>query len=142
MSNDKPQDGYDPMVDRVGMTLKTQSLRYTQATLAVEMKRVFEEEIMALREAGQKEYAHDESSPFANFERTGADTDVDPLKVLWIFAMKHKDGIAAYIKGHKSQREDVRGRLNDLIVYLLLARGIINERVGSNKIKALGELSK
>ena len=138
----KPQDGYDPMVDRVGMTLKTQSLRYTQATLAVEMKRVFEEEIMALREAGQKEYAHDESSPFANVERTGADTDVDPLKVLWIFAMKHKDGIAAYIKGHKSQREDVRGRLNDLIVYLLLARGIINERVGSNKIKALGELSK
>lgn len=119
----------------------TCSLRYNQATLAVEMERVFKEEIMALRAAGQKEYAHDVSSPFANFERTGKDTDVDPLKVLWIFAMKHKDGIASYIKGHQSQREDVRGRINDLIVYLLLARGIINERVGSNKIKALGDLS-
>lgn len=119
----------------------TNSLRYTQDTLATEFRRIFEEEIMALRDAGQKEYAHDASSPFANFERAGKDTDVDPLKVLWIFAMKHKDGIAAYIQGHTSQREDVRGRINDLIVYLLLARGVINERVGSNKIRALGDLS-
>ncbi len=129
------------LVDKKTGALTTNSLRYTQDTLAIEMKRVFEEEIMALRAAGQKEYAHDVSSPFANFERTGKDTDVDPLKVLWIFAMKHKDGIASYIKGHQSQREDVRGRINDLIVYLLLARGIINERVGSNRIKALGDLS-
>jgi hypothetical protein len=39
--------------------------------------------------------------------------------------MKHIDGIASHIKGHKSQREDVRGRLTDAIVYLTILWGMI-----------------
>ena len=81
----------------------------------------------ALRAAGQQEYAHGQGNAFANFDRVANDLDIDRKKVLWIFAMKHRDGIAAYIKGHKSQREDVRGRINDLIVYLCLLRGMIEE---------------
>ena len=34
--------------------------------------------------------------------------------------MKHMDGIVAHINGHKSQREDIRGRIKDSIVYLTL----------------------
>ena len=118
----------------------THSIRYTQETLAVEFRRIFEEEIMALRSAGQKEYAHDDSSPFANFERGAADMGIDRKQVLWCYAMKHKDGIAAFLKGHTSQREDVRGRINDLITYLLLLYTMVNEEVGSLPGAGLGNL--
>lgn len=99
----------------------------TRKEMAQLMAGVFENEINELREAGQKEYAHDNENAFANFERTAEEVGSSREKVLWTFAMKHKDGIAAYIKGHKSQREDVRGRINDLIVYLFLLRGMIEE---------------
>lgn len=118
----------------------TNYLRYTQDTLAVEFDRIFREEIMALRNAGQQEYAHDESSPFANFERGAKDMGIDRKQVLWCYAMKHKDGIAAALQGHTSQREDVRGRINDLIVYLLLLRGIFNEEAGNTGNFGLGDL--
>lgn len=95
---------------------------------------------MALRNAGQKEYAHDDSSPFANFERGAADMGIDRKQVLWVYAMKHKDGIASFLKGNVSQREDVRGRINDLIVYLLLLYTMVNEEVGSEGVYGLGDL--
>ena len=43
------------------------------------------------------------------------------------YMLKHIDGIAAFVKGHKSQREDVRGRITDCIVYLMLLWGMIEE---------------
>ena len=114
---------------------------HTEESLAKLFRHVFEHEIMALRDAGQKEYAHGSSSPFANFNRAAADLDIDAKKVMWIFAMKHKDGIAGYLRGHTSQREDVRGRINDLIVYLLLLRGKIDEELGPLKGAGLGDLA-
>jgi hypothetical protein len=98
----------------------------TKAKMAELMRSVFDKEIIALREAGQKEYAHDEDNAFANFDRAAADLGLDRKMILWIFAMKHRDGIASYLRGHRSQREDVRGRINDLIVYLMLLRGMID----------------
>lgn len=94
---------------------------------------VFQDEIMALREAGQREYAHDSGNAFANFERVADDLGLDRKLVLWTYARKHFDGIAAYLKGHKSQREDVRGRINDGMVYLLLLRAMIDEDEGGEK---------
>ena len=35
------------------------------------------------------------------------------------------DGIIAHVDGHSSQREDVRGRITDAIVYLCLLWGMI-----------------
>ena len=43
------------------------------------------------------------------------------------YMLKHIDGIAAYVKGHKSQREDVTGRITDCMVYLMLLWGMIEE---------------
>ncbi len=103
----------------------------TQEQMQKVMETVFEE-CRALRGAGQLEYAHKGENAFANFERAGRDLDLEREKVLWIFAMKHRDGIASYLKGHTSQREDVRGRINDLIVYLVLLRGMLDERANSN----------
>ena len=82
-------------------------------------------EVKRIHTAGQKEYAMNENNVFANFERISEQTGLDQKMVLWIYLMKLIDGIAAHIKGHRSQREDVRGRLTDAIVYLCILWGMI-----------------
>lgn len=90
------------------------------------MRRVFDDEIDALREAGQAEYAGGDGA-FGNFQRVGAQLGVSRERVLLVYLSKHLDGITAWANGHRSQREDVRGRVNDAIVYLFLLRGMIEE---------------
>ena len=96
-----------------------------------EFKSLFDNEIMpaigSMREAGQKEYAHDIDEIFANFNRIANSLDCDRKKVLMTYMLKHIDGISAYVKGHESQREDVTGRITDCIVYLMLLWGMIKE---------------
>ena len=95
------------------------------------MKNLMEKKILPkitkTRDSGQKEYAHDEDNVFANFERVAESCNISREQALWVYASKHFDGISAYIKGYKSQREDVRGRLTDLTVYLWLLWGMIEE---------------
>lgn len=90
------------------------------------METVFKE-CDQLRAAGQKEYAHEGQDAFRNFNSIAKELEMDRKQVLWVYAKKHMDGIAAFIRGHKSQREDVRGRINDLIVYMTLLRSMIDE---------------
>ena len=80
-----------------------------------------------MREEGQKEYAHDDGNVFANFNRISNLLGVNRKKVLMTYMLKHIDGVAAYVKGHKSQREDVTGRITDIIVYLMLLWAMIEE---------------
>ena len=84
-------------------------------------------EIQTVREAGQKEYARNQNNAFANFERIANNLDTSREKILMVYLLKHMDGILSYINGHKSQREDVRGRITDAIVYLCLLWGMIND---------------
>lgn len=99
----------------------------TRKDVALLMESVFEQ-LRATREAGQKEYAHSEENALRNFEDTGKELDIPRERVLWIFLKKHLDGVLAYIKGHQSQREDVRGRIKDIIVYLILLWAMIDDR--------------
>lgn len=99
-------------------------------TLGAHSDIVFADEINALREAGQAEYAGKDEDAFANFMRIGDELGLRREIVLWVYAMKHRDGIANYMAGHRSQREDVRGRINDLIVYLFLLYGMLEEQAG------------
>ena len=94
------------------------------------MRTVIWKEVMKVRDEGQKEYAHDEDDVFANFNRIAHLLDEDRKKVLMTYMLKHIDGIAAFVKGHKSQREDVRGRITDCIVYLMLHWGMIEDEDG------------
>ena len=87
-------------------------------------------EVTLTRDEGQKEYAHDEEDVFANFNRVANLLEEDRKKVLMTYMLKHIDGIAAYVKGHKSQREDVTGRITDCMVYLMLLWGMIEEEDG------------
>lgn len=79
-----------------------------------------------LRNQGQAEYAGGENA-FGNFERLATKLQIDRKKVLLTYAEKHLDGIYAYVNGHKSQREPIQGRIKDLIVYLTLLYGMMEE---------------
>jgi predicted AAA+ superfamily ATPase len=89
--------------------------------------------VKSIHTEGQKEYAMNENNVFANFQRIANQTNIDQKMVLWIYLMKHIDGIASYIKGHKSQRENVRGRLTDAIVYLCILWGMIAKEDSNEK---------
>ena len=82
-------------------------------------------QIQETREAGQKEYARNKNNAFANFERVGESIGISKEEVLMVYLLKHIDGINSYIKGHKSQRENIRGRLTDAIVYLCFLWGMV-----------------
>jgi len=88
------------------------------------MQEIIQEEILPkvlkTRDEGQKEYAQDLNNVFANFERVANSLEISREEVLMVYLLKHMDGISAYVKGHKSQRESVQGRITDAIVYLML----------------------
>ena len=83
-------------------------------------------QVQNTRNAGQEEYAHDEENVFGNFERINLQ-ELSRDQVLMTYFLKHVDGIMAYVKGHKLQREDVRGRILDAIVYLTLFWGMVDD---------------
>ena len=84
-------------------------------------------EIKKTRESGQKEYAHDTDNVFANFERVASTLNISRETALMTYLLKHIDGVVSYTQGHQSQREDVRGRLTDIIVYTMLLWGMVDE---------------
>lgn len=88
---------------------------------------VIQAEEKKVRESGQSEYARGEDA-FGNFNRLASQLGLDRKVVLSVYAAKHWDGILSYlIDGNKSQREDIRGRIKDLRMYLALLWGMILE---------------
>ena len=87
-----------------------------------------------MREAGQKEYARNQNNAFANFERIADFIDTNKHKVLLTYLLKHIDGICSFVNGYRSQREDVRGRITDAIVYLCLLWGMIDDEDNKRQI--------
>ena len=85
-------------------------------------------QVKEIHTEGQKEYAMNEDNVFENFERIATQMDINRETILWVYFMKHVDGIASYLKGHRSQREDVTGRLTDAIVYLCILWGMIESQ--------------
>jgi hypothetical protein len=106
----------------------------TRAEMAAHMSKVFKE-CQDLRAAGQKEYAHNDANAIENFERGAQEVGIDRKQVLWIYMRKHYDGVVAYLKGHKSQRESVHGRIKDMIVYLVLLDAMITEDEETEKLE-------
>lgn len=99
----------------------------TKAELSALIQRVFTDEIQPLFSAGNDEYAHSADNAFANFDRVAKRMGLTREHVLLVYVEKHMDGIHSWANGHKSQREDVRGRINDEVVYLLILRGMIDD---------------
>ena len=85
------------------------------------------------RDAGQSEYARDSENVFAKFERVASFTKTTREKALLTYMIKHIDGLCAYTDGHRSQRENVRGRLTDIIVYCMLFWGMVEDNESYNE---------
>ena len=81
-----------------------------------------------MRDAGQKEYARTEDDVHANFKRVGEYLNISPEKAILVYLLKHVDGITAYVDGHRSQREEIEGRIIDAVVYLFLLWGLLDEK--------------
>ena len=85
------------------------------------------ESIMSTRNQGQDEYARTETDVLSNFKRIANWQGTNQENVLMTYMLKHIDGILAYINGHKSQREDIRGRLTDVMVYCMLLWAMVED---------------
>jgi hypothetical protein len=81
------------------------------------------------------EYAGD-SDRLANFRRNGAALEL-PMETIWrVYAGKHWDAVTQYIvdiqQGKTRPRmESIGGRIDDLIVYLILFKAMVDERGGA-----------
>lgn len=88
--------------------------------------------IQSLSKLKGGEYAGDQDR-LANFRRNAAALGVD-MELVWaVYAGKHWDSIQQYIKDLRAETtrtrlEPISGRVNDLLVYLLLFRAMLQER--------------
>jgi hypothetical protein len=90
---------------------------------AEHLEKVFEC-LRALRAAGHAEYAGGENA-FGNFVRLSDDLGIPAPTVLMTYLAKHLDGIRSWIRGYRSQREGVQGRIRDAMLYLALLDGMV-----------------
>lgn len=80
------------------------------------------------------EYAGDDDR-LANFRRNATALDL-PMETVWaIYCAKHWDAVMQYVKDLNSGKDRVRlepisGRLDDIIVYCILFKAMIDERNG------------
>lgn len=77
------------------------------------------------------EYAGSEDR-LANFKRGAALVGVTPLQVAFIYASKHYDGIASFVRTAaegtpRLSSEPIEGRFDDLINYCLLMKALVRE---------------
>jgi hypothetical protein len=85
-------------------------------------------EVVGMGATKGREYSHSDDR-FANFNRLSEALGIPNYRIGWIYAMKHKDGIESYVKyGKEYSTEGVRGRIVDLITYLTLIGGMIEEK--------------
>lgn len=97
--------------------------------------KLIEETLFKVIELGKLkggEYAGDDDR-LANFRRNGTALGL-PMETVWaVYYNKHHDAVMQYIKDLQHGKERVRletieGRVNDLIVYLLLFKAMVEER--------------
>ena len=85
------------------------------------------ETTLKTRNQGQNEYARTETDVLANFKRIGDWKDETQESVLMTYLLKHIDGMLSYVSGFTSQREDIRGRITDVMVYCMLFWAMVEE---------------
>lgn len=104
---------------------------YTHTRYA-EMVNTTIQEIARLGRVKGGEYAGDEDR-LANFRRNGERLGI-PMETVWsVYFAKHEDAVMQYVKdlnaGKTRERsEPISGRIDDMLVYLILLKCIIDER--------------
>jgi hypothetical protein len=86
------------------------------------------------------EYAGDHDR-LANFRRGGERIAIPMETTWWVYANKHWDAITQFVQdlnwGKKRERmESLAGRADDLIVYLILFKAMLEEREDQEKLRS------
>jgi len=79
-----------------------------------------------------KAYANNEIDQLDNFKRLGKNLSLHPVIPLMVYTTKHWDSINNYIscrirKEESYDPEDIDGRINDVILYLILLKCLLEE---------------
>lgn len=94
----------------------------------------FVQECRGMRDTKGKEYANS-TSRFANFDRLSAALELNRLKIAQVYVQKHLDSLNAYIKtGQVSSSENIRGRIIDIVTYMILIAGMIEDKQDQDSI--------
>lgn len=97
------------------------------------------ENVKYLRRVKGGEYSKEEDA-LSNFKESGYDIEEEP-EVSWrVLAKKHWDAIGTYIRDVKTdtkreRAEAINGRIDDLICYLILLKGLNREREAIEEYK-------
>lgn len=99
-------------------------------------KLIFEPTVEKMAELGRVkggEYSGD-ADRLANFKRNAEALGLDPLQVWAVYAAKHWDSLMTFIKDlqtktDRPRSEAIEGRADDLLVYLMLFKGLLQDRV-------------
>lgn len=80
------------------------------------------EEIRRLRATKGRDYAHSDDH-FDNFKRHAQTLGLSPEQIWAVYASKHWDAVMSFCARGKVESEPIEGRIDDLLVYLLLLKG-------------------
>jgi hypothetical protein len=81
-----------------------------------------------ISKAKGNDYTRGSEDALANFKEVGKGIEIHPMDVCWIFMNKHYQAITNYVKTKgQSESEPISERIKDLINYLVLLQGLINE---------------
>lgn len=94
------------------------------------------EEVKQMGSTKGKEYAFKHEDRFQNFNEDAEEMGIDRLLCAWIFTNKHIRSLRSYIRNKSTfSTEPIRGRIIDIIVYLILIAGMIEEEENKNEEK-------
>jgi hypothetical protein len=90
------------------------------------------------------EYAGSEDR-LGNFKRGAERVQGTPMQVLWIYAAKHIDSIETFIKDgvtrtNRPRSEPIEGRIDDLINYCILLKGLVWEAKNLQREPTMAEV--
>lgn len=79
-----------------------------------------------------EEYANSESKDaadqHANFKRLSAELGLTPEQVLSVYLTKHLDAVKSFLRTDREFSEPIEGRIDDAILYLILLKGLVQEK--------------
>ena len=92
------------------------------------------------------EYAGSEDR-LANFKRGAALVGVTPMQCLMVYMSKHYDAVSTFVRDEaagksRPRSEPIEGRIDDLINYCLLLKGLVREQSPTGAVEDLGEFNK
>jgi hypothetical protein len=96
-----------------------------------ELNQIIEEtfaEITELRQTKGRDYSRGEADTLSNFKRHAAALELTPEQVWAVYASKHWDAVITFCKRGQVESEPIAGRIDDLLTYLFLLKGLIADR--------------